>query len=91
MERIFITPEQAINCLNIGENIHTFSNPNGMLIGCDRQREDVVKAFNDADKIEIGGEQSRKMKHPLVLHRKDKSILFIEANEEKINELDPIE
>jgi hypothetical protein len=90
MDRVFITPEQAANCLNEGAEIHTFVNPSGMLIGADWRREIVIKTFAEADKIEIGGDQCRKMKHGLVVHRKGGGLLFVEANEEKINELDPL-
>lgn len=88
--RVFITPEQAANCLNQGEEIHTFRNPAGMLLGMDYRRETVLRVFNEADKIEIGGEQCRRMKHAIVVHKKDGGLLFVEANEDKINELDPL-
>jgi len=90
MSRKFITPEEAISLLNDGEEIHTFRNPNGMLIGCDISRENIVERLkSNPDKIELGGDMCKSMKHGIVLE--DDGFLFIETNEEKLNAFDPIE
>lgn len=89
MGRIFITSEQAINCLKDGQLIHTIINPYGAIIGCDWSRESVIEALKGTDQIEIGGEICRKMNHALVAHRSDGPMLFIEAREDKIDELAP--
>jgi hypothetical protein len=81
---------KAIDLLNDGEEIHTFRNPNGILIGCDIERETIIEYLNsNHDKIEIGGETCRNLNHSIVL--KDKvGFLFIETNTEKLNLFDPI-
>lgn len=86
MGRVFLTVEQAISCLNDGEYIHTFANPGGTLLGCDISRESLIDHFNEApDKIEIGGEMARSMKHGLVVMLSN-GPMFVEANEEKLKE-----
>lgn len=90
MEKRFLTPKEAISLLNDGEYIHTFRNPNGMLIGADHNRLALIEKIKaNPDKLEIGGEACRKMNHGLILNVD--GYLFIETNEEKINELDPVE
>lgn len=85
--QIFLTPEEAISVLNEGENIHTFRNPNGMMIGCDWSRESIIETLKKEDvKIEIGGPQCQAMGRALVVH--DHSILFVEADRERIKELE---
>ena len=88
-DRKFITPKEAINLLNDGDRIHTFRDPSGMLMGCDVDRDKIIKMIEDnPDKLEIGGEGCRGMKHALVIN--DEGILFVETNEEKLNKFDPI-
>lgn len=89
MERKFITPEEAINLLNDTEEIHTFRNPNGMLIGCDISKNSIIEILkSNPGKIEIGGETCRIMNHALIVE--DGGFLFIETNEEKLNLFDPL-
>ena len=87
MERQFITPEQALSILNEGEEIHTFRNPNGMLLGADWDRQNVIDEINkEGAVLEIGGETCRKMNHGLVINQS----LFVEADEEKIKLIDSL-
>lgn len=87
MSKRMITPEQAINLLNDGDTIHTFNNPSGMLIGADHDRSRVIEKINrNSANLEIGGDACRRMKHGLVIN--DGSLLFIETNEEKLNQFD---
>lgn len=89
-DKIFITPEQAISLLNEGDSIHTFRNPNGMLMGADWSRKEIIKALrSNPTGIQIGGEICRQMKHALIIEDAH-GYLFIETNEQKLNELDPI-
>lgn len=89
MDKRLITPDEAINLLNEDEHIHTFRNPNGMLLGADWNRVGLIERIRaNPDKLEIGGDMCRGMKHGLILH--DDGILFIETNEEKLNAFDPI-
>lgn len=90
MEPKFITPEEAVSLLNEGEQIHTFRNPNGFLIGADHDRDSLIERLHaHPKKIQIGGEQCRKMNHALIVEDSN-GYLFIETNEEKLNEFDPI-
>lgn len=91
MERKFITPEQAISLLKEAEEIHTFRNPNGILIGCDIDRESIIEKLKlYSDKIEIGGEACRNLQHGIVL-KDSRGYLFIETDMEKLDAFDPVE
>lgn len=86
----FLTTQEAIGILNDGERIHTFRNPSGILLGCDNDRSKILELINCAKTIQIGGAGCRKLKHALVVEEPNGSILFVETNEEKLNELDPV-
>lgn len=87
-KRIFITPKQAESVLFEGDNIHTFRNPIGMLIGCDRSRGSIIESLASAgpDSIEIGGPSCMNMGHGLILW--DNGPLFIECDTEKLKKLE---
>lgn len=88
-ERVFITADEATSLLNDGENIHTFVNPNGMLIGADWSRNKILELLKEhSGKIELGGDTCRAMKHGMIVFRGD-SPLFIETNDKKLKEFDP--
>jgi len=72
-EKIIITPEQAIELVKIdGEaTVHCFIQKGPMFIGADHDIESVTETFNDAEHIEIGGEQCEKMGHAVVVFPKD--------------------
>lgn len=48
MKQIFITKEQALNCLNKDKKIHTFTQHNFTLIGTDVSIKRIKEIFNDA-------------------------------------------
>jgi len=82
----FITPDEAIDLLIDGEEIHTFRNQNGILIGCDIERESIIERLKaNPAKIEIGGETCRKLNHGIVLED-GTGYLFIETDQEKLNQ-----
>ena len=86
MDKLFITPQQAISLLNEGDEIHTFRNTGGFLLGCNYDRESLIELLEaNSDKIEIAGEQATQLKHGVVLED-DKGYLFIETNEQNLNE-----
>lgn len=88
-DRIFITPTEAIELLKQGGDIHTFRNLGGMMIGTDWNRYDIIDTLNKfSDTIEISGEIARGMDHGIVVN--DGSVLFIETDKKKINELYPV-
>lgn len=60
--------EEAKNLLGDVQEVHVFLNPNSaMLIGADWDRKAIDKLLDSAEKIEIGGDQCRAMKHPLAV------------------------
>lgn len=85
-DKVNLTVEEAISCLNDVDSVHTFTNPAGMLLGCDCSRKSIIKTFkSNPDSIEIGGKMCRSMKHGLVVWCSDSSgPMFIEANEERL-------
>lgn len=89
-QKVFLTVQQAIECLNDSEIIHTFSNPrNSFLLGADVDRQKIIKLFNEnPNNIEIGGENCRSLKHGIVITPKNEFPVFIEANEEKLKKFD---
>jgi hypothetical protein len=88
--RVYLTVDQAIDCLPDKKRVHTFLNPGGMLMGADWNRESCIETFNNyPDYIMIGGDMCRGMKHGLVVWR-DNEPVFIEALEEKLKKYDII-
>jgi len=89
-DKRLISAAEAESLLNDGDNIHTFTNPAGMLLGCDWSRQSVLDLFKEHDgQIEIGGDMCRKMKHVIVVWLDD-SPLFIENNPDKLDQFDPL-
>lgn len=89
-DKRFITEQEAISLLNDGEDIHTFRNGGNMLIGADHSRKGLLKTIKKYQTtLQIGGEMCRKMKHGLILED-EVGYLFIETNEDKLNEFDPL-
>jgi hypothetical protein len=89
-EKRLISAAEAESLLNNGEQIHTFTNPGGMLLGCDMSRQSVLDKFKEYDgQIEIAGPMARKMKHALVIWR-DNGPLFIENDPVKLDQFDPL-
>ena len=88
--RVFITPQQAINCLVDNEFIHTFVNPaNNVLFGSDVNRSDIIDDINSPGVLcEIAGDIARGMNHGLVISFNDKRKVFIESKEDKLKEYD---
>lgn len=87
-ERLIITPKQAATLLPDGEYIHNFANPNGMMIGCDFERSDAIKALNSAKQIEIGGDQCKSMNHALVVWDSEKRYTFFATDADRVEEME---
>ena len=75
-----ISAEQAIGMLSDDERIHTFRSGPMALIGCDWDREDLIAAINEAERIDIGGEQCCLMNHGLVVWTGQEP-LFVECRD----------
>ena len=66
-DRQFITREKADAMMPAGERVHTFmqaAGPGTVLLGCDVDREQILKGADDA-LVELAGETATKMNHGL--------------------------
>lgn len=83
-ERIFLTKEQALECLVIQDGlVHNFRPFPMGLVGADWEIESVEKLLEEAEEIEIGGENCRSMNHGLAV-LKNKQVYFFEADNKKL-------
>ncbi len=83
-ERIFITPEEAFDCLHIDDNeVHCFLNPNGALIGMEWGTNATKELLSRAETIEIGGDNCMDLGHGIVVYEKN-IYHFLEHDKEKI-------
>jgi hypothetical protein len=64
-DRVKLTTEEALAMLPDGEYVHVFKNPNGMLVGCDWDRSDVVDLITRAG-AELSGDIATRMGHGIV-------------------------
>ncbi len=87
-KRIFITPQEAGECLIVKDNqVHNFIQAGFGLVGADWDVQDVAELLDEATSIEIGGEQCRKLGHGLVAIKEGEAYFF-EADNDKLNELE---
>jgi len=86
-----VTAREAISLLNEeGNQIHTFRNSAGMLLGCDHDRERLIEDIKKYEStLEIAGDTARRTDHGLVLFD-ETGALFIEVNKDKLDIFDPI-
>ena len=90
----YLTAEQAIELLPDDEFIHTFYNESFGLLGADWERTEIIKKLKSSQRIELTGENARKMGHGIAAYNEGaehSDILFIETDEAKLNTFDPIE
>jgi hypothetical protein len=80
-ERVELTPEQAIAMLPDGENVHTFRNSSGVMLGADWGRASIEDEIRNAEKRELAGGMATSMGHGLVLFPKgaqyQRDLLFV--------------
>lgn len=62
-----LTLDDAIAALPEGDDIHTFMNPGGMLIGADWSRAQIVEALKASPEIRITGPMAQGMKHGIAI------------------------
>jgi hypothetical protein len=67
-ERVTLTVEEAIAMLAEGEIVHTFRGGNGIILGADWNRADVLRAICETDRRELSGELATAMKHGLCIN-----------------------
>ena len=88
-KRIFVPLELAIILIGTNELIHTYRIVGiNKFLGCTYSRSDLIKKMEMyKDKLEIGGDNCRKLKHGLVLFD-NYGYMFIEADEDMINKIE---
>lgn len=86
--RIFLTKEQALQCLIINDGqVHNFISSGLSLIGADWNIEDVKKLLEEADTIEVGGKSCRSLGHGIAVIKNNEAYFFA-ADNEKLNLLE---
>ena len=82
--KAYVTVEQAIGILPNESEIHTFFNPNGILIGADWKRDELIDKLRKSDHLELTGGTGKSMNHGLCAYDKTAKyqgdILFIETD-----------
>ena len=78
--KVFLSPEQAIEMMADGKEVHTFRNPNGILIGADWPRDTLIEKFRREDNIELSGDLATKMNHGICVWDTD-GPLFVATKE----------
>ena len=86
-DKVILTKEQAVALLGKRKDIHTFRSGTGILFGADWTRKGLLKAIQDTDLIEIGGEACKRMGHGLVVWTGNDP-LFVEVDKDKIEALE---
>lgn len=92
-DKKYLTAEQAIELLPDDEWIHTFYNESFGLIGADWERDEIVKKLKGSQRIELTGENARKIGHGIAAYdegSEHSDVLFIQTDEDKLNAFDPI-
>ena len=91
--RRYLDIKEAISLLPDTDEIHTFYQMGGTLVGADWDRADILQKLAESDKIEITGKQARSMGHGLAVYSDNtkwqSEILFIETDEKKLDAFDP--
>lgn len=94
MSRKFVTVEQGMSALPDGDIIHAFYNPGGALIGADWSRDDVQRAMERAEHIELAGESAKALGHGVaIIPRNAKylsDVLFVETVAERPDALEAV-
>lgn len=86
--KVILSPEQAEALFPEGEYVHNFVNPGaGLMIGCDYDRADAIKALQEADSIELAGPGAMGMKHPIAVWDKAGKLSFFAADMAKVEAL----
>ena len=86
-----LTIEEAKSLISKRKMIHTFINPGYGLVGMDHSRESIVKDIENAERLNLAGEQAQNMGHALAILKKgckyQSDILFVETIKEKVDKL----
>jgi hypothetical protein len=88
-KKIILTPDEAISILVDGPYIHNYANPApGMFVGCDYDRDQAIEAIREAVALEIGGPNSQRMGHGLIVWTSETRLLFFATDREKLEALE---
>lgn len=82
-DHIFLTPAEAESLLFEGDCVHAIRQGGFAVIGCDWSREEVLKAFASAKRLEIGGPACQRMGHPIAV-TDDHGPVFFAADMDKV-------
>ena len=86
-----LTIKEAKSLMSNSKNIHTFYNPGFGLIGGDHSRKSILKDIENAERLNLAGEQAQNMGHALAILKKgvkvQSDILFVETIKEKVDKL----
>ena len=77
--------DEAIKRLPNKEEIHTFDNSCGFLLGADWSREELIKAIKAYGGAELTGEAATLMNHGMAIEYED-DWLFIETVDNEVNQ-----
>lgn len=80
-----MTYDEAVAMLPDGNSIHTFMNPNGMLLGADWSREEILAELRNAHEILETGPAAQAMGHGIAIDE-DGRVLFIETRKSNVEE-----
>lgn len=64
-----LDPDEALRLLKSGDEIHTFLNPGGMLVGADWSRHEATELIWKSSRRCLGGPMASDMGHGLVVFR----------------------
>lgn len=84
---IKLSTDEALSLLPDGDTIHCFVSSSFALFGADWKRANVIKYIEEADSLQIGGDNCRAMGHGLVAFIGDEA-KFFEAKEEELVKLE---
>lgn len=91
-EIIHLKPEEALELLdfNSDKSVHTQKQLGNMFIGADNSYESIKKSLEEAEDIQVGGENCQAMGHGIVIFPKNakyqSDLLFVAHNKEKIKQ-----
>ena len=91
MEKIYLTVEQAESVLPDGDSIHTFFNTGFGLLGADWSRKDIRDRLRSVNRIEICGDNAKKLGHGICAYNvgcSHDSVLFIETDMDTLDKLE---
>lgn len=87
--RLYLTLEQALDILPKGNQIHCFVNTPFGLIGADWDKQKVKETLENAETVEIGGEQCKSIGHALVCipknAQKQSDLYFFQSDKAKVD------